>query len=73
MIHSEVEYQASLAYPAALRADRDRALAVSVLDELAREWVIGGIDRALAAVDEELAEYQTSIAQLREPSKASQA
>jgi hypothetical protein len=53
MIHSDVEYQASLAYRAALRADRDRALAVSGLDLRAREWVIGGIDRALGAVDEE--------------------
>ena len=67
MIHTEREYRASLAYRDALRKDRQRAVAVSGLDPLAREWIVGDIDRALAAVETELAEYEELAAETRKP------
>ena len=65
MIRTERERRASLAYRDALRADRERALVVPGLDDVAREWAVGGIDRALAMVEEELAEYEGLLAGTR--------
>jgi DNA-binding XRE family transcriptional regulator len=62
MIRTEREHRASLAYRDSLREERERAVAVPGLDRLAREWVVGGIERALVAVELELAEYEELIA-----------
>jgi hypothetical protein len=71
MIRTERELRASLSYRDALRADKERALVVSELDDLAREWVVAGIDRALDAVEAELAEYEEHVA--RKQSRSSDA
>lgn len=65
MIRTEREYRASLEYRDALRTDRERAVAAPGLDDLARQWAVGGIDRALAAVEDELAEYEGLLAGTR--------
>ena len=57
-ITNERQYRASLAHRRRLLATRESYEAHPQADSLAQEWLLAGVDRLLADVDAELAEYE---------------
>ena len=57
-IKNERQYLASLAHRRRLLATRERYEAHPQADPLAQEWLLAGVDRLLADVDAEIAEYE---------------